>query len=90
MKDMRKIVGGEVVHWSANMAPIRMHQDSWDAIRSGDMVDEWYEELADACWRQARTRAIADLKSNLKARAIIRHAPVDLRPSKLRMLRGVS
>lgn len=90
MSDMRKIIGGEIVHWVANMTPIRMHQDAWDAIRSGSMVDEWFDELADACWKSARSKVIEELKLNLRARATMRHAPVDLRPSKLRVLRGAS
>jgi len=80
---MRKINGGQHVYWVASMPPISITQQHLDAIRSGDIDDDWFGRVVDLCFAAAREDAIKHLRGRLQAEAALRLPVVDRRPSRL-------
>lgn len=85
---MKKLPGGRLFYWTAHLAPIRLHEEHLDAIRSGEMADEWYAGIADACWESARAREIERLKLLLRVEAGEQLRVVDRRPKRLAIVGG--
>lgn len=89
MVDMKKHHGGIVLEVFLGKGRVRVPAKMLAEIQSGVTPDaEWYEAVADQCWRNARARAIESVKSAL-AYELMQHPPVvDRRPSKLRKVGG--
>lgn len=83
---MKKLTGGILHYWSANMAPIVLTPKHLAAIRSGAMAERWFAKVADASWANARESAIRDLKARLRAEASMELPVVDRRPTKVKLL----
>jgi predicted RNase H-related nuclease YkuK (DUF458 family) len=44
-----------------------LYAEHIETIRSGEMADSWFAELADRCWKVGRDQYIADLKRRIAA-----------------------
>lgn len=88
MVEMKKNHGGIVLEVFLGKGRVRVGADQLEILRTEPQDDKWYAKVADQCWRNARARAIEQVKSCL-AYEIAQVPPVaDRRPSKLRKVGG--
>lgn len=84
--EMKKLGGGRRFNWNHYMPPVLLRPDVIAALRENDVADEWFELVADACWRASRADAIRRLKLIATAEAHAEPHVVDRRPRRLQLV----
>lgn len=85
---MEKVNGGTVVRWTTGMPRVRLRPEVIDAISSGDLDEGWYGVVVDECFRNAREKAIENLRSAVAYEIKSMEMMAFRRPTRLRIVGG--
>lgn len=84
---LRKHPGGIVLSVFLGSGKVRVGADQIESLRSNPQTDEWYAEVAEMCWHNAKAAAVDAVKRTLAYEIAKVPQVVDRRPSKIRSVR---